>query len=280
MNKQTFLDSFRHIADSPDGIDKIRRLILDLAMRGKLTERHDDDEPARELLTRARAEKARLVEARLIRRVKNYPEVAETEYPYEIPASWEWCRAVDLIHTVNGRAFKPTEWSDAGLPIIRIQNLNKPSAPFNYFSGDVDAAHLVAPGDLLISWSGTPGTSFGAFVWPGPAGALNQHIFKCTLFDDYRDFVCLAVNSRLDVLIGDARGGVGLRHFTKDKLERLPLAIPPLDEQKRIVDRVKALNAICDELEQQLVAADALRRDLGASVVAHTTSVDDGNSVV
>lgn len=274
MNPETFLDSFGHLADAPGGVDRLRRLILELAMRGRLTERQSGDEPASELLARARLEKARLVESGAVRKPKSYAELTDEDLPFDVPQGWEWCRTVDLIHTVNGRAFKPTEWSGSGLPIIRIQNLNNLSAPFNHFAGEVSDAHLVAPGDLLISWSGTPGTSFGAFVWSGPAGALNQHIFKCRLFDDYRDFICLAVNSRLDVLIGDARGGVGLQHFTKDKLERLPLAIPPLQEQQRIVERVSELMTLCDELEEQQAARVEARSALTAATLHRITDAD------
>lgn len=283
MNPETFLGSFGHIADAPGGADRLRRLILDLAMRGQLTEREVEDEPASELVARARAEKARRIAAGQIRRPKTYPDLARADLPYTLPEGWRWCRVVDLINTVNGRAFKPSEWTASGRPIIRIQNLNNRQAPFNHFAGDVDEAHLVEPGDLLISWSGTPGTSFGAFVWTGPAGVLNQHIFKCGLFDDYRDFVCLAINSRLDVLIRDAHGGVGLQHFTKDKLERLPLAIPPLQEQARIVNRVDELMTLCDELEEQQAARTEARSVLTAATlhrVSEADTADDLHSAV
>ncbi len=274
MNRQTFLDAFGHIADAPGGIEKLRRLILDLAMRGHLSEQNADDEPASELLTRARSERARRIEVGQIRRPKSYPALETSDLPYDIPSGWDWCRTVDLIHTVNGRAFKPSEWVASGRPIIRIQNLNNPDAPFNHFAGDVDEVHLVEPGDLLISWSGTPGTSFGAFVWAGPPGVLNQHIFKCGLFDDYRDFICLAINSRLDVLIDDAHGGVGLQHFTKDKLERLPLPIPPIQEQRRIVERVRELMSMCDDLEDQRAGRTEARSALTAATLHRVTDAE------
>lgn len=278
MNKQGFLDSFGHIADAPGGIDKLRRLILDLAMRGRLTSRADTDEPATALLRRAAEQKARMIESKVVRRPKVYPELTTSDEPYQLPEGWEWCRTIDLIHTVNGRAFKPTEWSTTGLPIIRIQNLNRVDAPFNYYNGDVGDGHRIEPGDLLISWSGTPGTSFGAFVWNGLSGVLNQHIFKCYLYGDYRDFIWLAVNSRLEVLIDSAHGGVGLQHFTKDKLERMPLAIPPLAEQRRIVARVRELQGICDELEAQQAARTEVRTALTAATL-HRVSLADASGL-
>ena len=62
-------------------------------------------------------------------------------------------RLGDAATFINGFAFKPTQWGDTGIPIIRIQNLNNPVAPYNYFDGDVPYKYLVKKGDILISWS-------------------------------------------------------------------------------------------------------------------------------
>src|SRR5688572_22194428 len=94
---------------------------------------------------------------------------------------WPTRRLGDLFVFKNGRAFKKEEWKTSGLPIIRIQNLNNADAPFNYFAGEYSPDILVEPGDLLFSWSGTVGTSFGSHLWHGEAGVLNQHIFKIGL---------------------------------------------------------------------------------------------------
>jgi len=83
-----------------------------------------------------------------------------------------------IIQLNNGCAFKPEDWKQNGTPIIRIQNLNDPCASFNYSLGAVAERNRVEAGDLLFAWSGTIGTSFGARVWAGPSGVLNQHIFK------------------------------------------------------------------------------------------------------
>lgn len=137
------------------------------------------------------------------------------------------------------------------MPIIRIQNLNSPSAPFNYCAGIVEPRHRVSPGNLLISWSGTPGTSFGAFIWNGPPGVLNQHIFRVEAYGDAYElrFLEIAVNARLDEMIAHAHGAVGLQHITKGKLEALPIPLPPIAEQKRIVAKVDELMRLIDDLE-------------------------------
>ena len=90
-------------------------------------------------------------------------------------------RLGDLFTFKNGRAFKKEEWSKSGLPIIRIQNLNNENASFNYFSGEYSKDIVVEPGDLLFSWSGTVGSSFGSHLWNREVGVLNQHIFKVGL---------------------------------------------------------------------------------------------------
>ncbi|MFM7165027.1 MAG: restriction endonuclease subunit S, partial [Planctomycetaceae bacterium] len=144
----------------------------------------------------------------------------------------------ELCELVNGRAFKPTEWTSSGLPIIRIQNLNDVTKEFNYFEGDYSKKHEVNDGDLLFSWSGTPGTSFGAFFWNRGRGVLNQHIFN-VLIDKKRvekRYFRYAINSRLNEIISHAHGGVGLQHITKGKLESVEIPLPSLSEQKRIAD--------------------------------------------
>ena len=141
---------------------------------------------------------------------------------------------------------------DAGLPIVRIQNLNNPNASFNYCDpSTVVDKNRIDDGAFLISWSGTPGTSFGAFIWSRGAAALNQHIFKCVLIGRVflPEFLRLSINSQLNVLIAQAQGGVGLQHVTKGVLENLVLVLPPLAAQSRIVARVEALMRLCDALE-------------------------------
>ena len=71
----------------------------------------------------------------------------------------------EICQLINGYAFKPSDWSTEGTPIVRIQNLNNESAEFNYFKGELDKKYYIDSGTLLFSWSGTPGTSFGAFLW-------------------------------------------------------------------------------------------------------------------
>jgi len=157
-------------------------------------------------------------------------------------------RLGDLCELYNGKAFAADDWSMSGLPIIRIQNLKDSNRPFNYWAGSTDRQVIVENGDVLLAWSGTPGTSFGAHIWHGSRSVLNQHIFKVVLDEKriLKRWCVRAINFQLDRLIAQAHGGVGLKHVTRPMVESLALPLPSLDEQRW-------LSAILDQ-------ADDLRR--------------------
>lgn len=187
-----------------------------------------------------------------------------------IPAGWTKTRIGALCNLVNGRAFKPTDWTDDGLPIVRIQNLNNRDAPFNHFKGEVNPRFLLYGGELLFAWSGTPGTSFGAHVWYGGKAVLNQHIFRVEFDENLMDkrFFRYAINQTLDELISIAHGGVGLRHVTKGKFENTEVLVPPLVEQQRIADKLDALLARVDACRARLGRVPALLKRFRQAVLA------------
>lgn len=184
--------------------------------------------------------------------------------------TWALQPVGSLCRLVNGRAFKPSDWAEEGLPIVRIQNLNNHSKPFNRYNGSVDPKVLIDSGDILLSWSGTPGTSFGCFFWSRGPAILNQHIFRVHVDESRidRDFFVFAVNSKLDEMITLAHGGVGLRHITKGKLEGICLPVPPLSEQTRIVSRIRECMDRIDEL-RGLRAQTAAEADLLEPAMFH-----------
>ena len=173
--------------------------------------------------------------------------------------NWPTLELVDVCNLVNGKAFKPDDWTDEGVPIIRIQNLNNSSKPFNYFKGDLPKKFFVHKGDILLSWSGTPGTSFGCFSWNGPEGWLNQHIFNVHLKLDWEKLFFIAlVNAQLAELIAKAHGGVGLQHITKSALEKVKLMAPPLSLQREFALRLDAIEALRARMESSALELDAL----------------------
>lgn len=135
----------------------------------------------------------------------------------------------------NGRSFKKSEWKVSG-PIVRIQNLNNEAAPFNYFQGSYDDAIEVNDGDLLFSWSGTVGSSFGAHIWNRGKSVLNQHIFRVSLKNGIdKRYAYHALQYITAEIEKKVNGAVGLVHITKAKLNRFEIPDPPLAEQRRIV---------------------------------------------
>jgi type I restriction enzyme, S subunit len=174
----------------------------------------------------------------------------------------------------NGTTFKPTEWATDGLPIVRIQNLNNPEAPFNHFRGDFESRYHLRGGELLFAWSGTPGTSFGAHVWRGGEAVLNQHIFRVDFDETTLDkrFFRYAINQKLDKPIDIAHGGVGLRHVTKGTFERTLVAIPPLNEQRRIADKLDAVLVRVDACRERLDRVPAILKRFRRAVLAAATS--------
>ncbi|MFE4606792.1 restriction endonuclease subunit S [Streptomyces niveus] len=151
----------------------------------------------------------------------------------ELPSGWTWARLGELGEYINGRGFKKSEWSDTGRPIIRIQNLTGSGESFNHYAGDLDIRHTVSPGDLLFSWAAT----LGVFIWRGPEAALNQHIFKVKPLID-KGFLRYLIDHKSQELM-TATHGSGMVHVTRSKFDELTAAIPPLNEQRRIVEALE-----------------------------------------
>jgi len=256
-------------------VNDVRELILQLALRGMLTNQYIAEQVSSDDISHASPVADVASEKYALRPIK------KSEIPYELPLNWKWFRIGQVLNLINGRAFKPTEWSTSGIPIVRIQNLNNPLAGFNYFEGELPSKFQIDSGNLLISWSGTPGTSFGAFIWARGLAYLNQHIFKAECLSPVftLDFLRLAINSRLDEMISKAHGGVGLRHITKGKLENICIACPPLPEQRRIVAKVDGLLRLCDELEAKQAEAAKLTERSRRSVLASLTSSRDAREL-
>jgi type I restriction enzyme S subunit len=188
----------------------------------------------------------------------------------ELPVGWVEVPIGDLCELRNGRAFKPAEWTDEGIPIVRIQNLNNWQAKFNHYQGEVDANHLLGGGELLFAWSGTPGTSFGAHIWAGGKAALNQHIFRVDFDEDslQKGFFRYAINQKLNDLIDIAHGGVGLRHVTKGKFEQTEVFLPPLNEQRRIAAKLDTTLAAVEACRQRLDRVAAILKRFRQAVLA------------
>ena len=160
-------------------------------------------------------------------------------------------RLGDIATYINGYAFKPSDWSDTGLPIIRIQDLTGNLYQANRYNGEYAPKYEVNDGDVLISWS----ASLGIYVWHGEKALLNQHIFK-VVFDKTeisKTFFVHQVENILEKAASEAHGAT-MKHLTKPVFDALPFYLPPLDEQRKIaavLDRVSDLIAKrCQQLDK------------------------------
>jgi len=120
------------------------------------------------------------------------------------------------------------------------------------FSGEVSEKNLVQNGELLFSWSGSRGTSFGAHIWRGENAVLNQHIFK-VLFDESRitkQYLYYALNRAVLAIEENLHGGVGLVHITKGNLEKIEIPLPPLAIQQEIVAEIEGYQKVIDGARQ------------------------------
>lgn len=148
---------------------------------------------------------------------------------------WNEATVKDICNMQNGHGFGPNDWDTSGLPIIRIQNLNGGQS-FDYFSGTPDDRWLVEKGDLLFSWAGTKGVSFGPSVWRGSKGVLNQHIFKVKpKIGINADWLYWALRYVTDRIEGNAHGFKStLVHVKKSDIENQAVNVPNKYEQRYI----------------------------------------------
>lgn len=164
-------------------------------------------------------------------------------------------RLGDIATYINGFAFKPSDWSDSGVPIIRIQDLTGNSYQANRYSGEYDKKYEVLPGDVLISWS----ASLGIYVWTGERAVLNQHIFK-VVFDKCevdKSFFVHQVQNILEKAASSAHGAT-MKHLTKPVFDALPFYLPPLEEQRRIAALLDKVSDLIAKRRAQLDKLDLL----------------------
>jgi type I restriction enzyme S subunit len=156
--------------------------------------------------------------------------------------NWAIRKFKELIRGVNGRAFKPAEWSRKGIPIIRIQNLTGTQQKFNFFDGPLEKKYLVKSGDILIAWS----ASLGVHEWGGGDAALNQHIFRIEFLRPEllnKKYFHYAASLTLEALKSKVHGST-MQHIVKQDFENFEIPVPPVELQNRfaaIVHKVEIM---------------------------------------
>ncbi|SCH47163.1 EcoKI restriction-modification system protein HsdS [uncultured Ruminococcus sp.] len=164
-------------------------------------------------------------------------------------------RLGDVATYINGYAFKPEDWSDTGLPIIRIQDLTGNSYQANRYNGEYAPKYEVNDGDVLISWS----ASLGVYIWHGEKALLNQHIFKVVFdkTDISKSFFVHQVENILEKAASSAHGAT-MKHLTKPVFDALPFYLPSLDEQHKIAAVLDKVSGLIAKRRQQLEKLDEM----------------------
>ena len=179
----------------------------------------------------------------------------------------------DVATYINGYAFKPSDYSDTGLPIIRIQDLTGNAYQTNRYEGILSERYAVDDGDILISWS----ASLGVFEWDGGPAWLNQHIFKVS-FDkmqvDKRFFVHQA--RFLMEASANLAHGATMRHLTKKVFDSLPFYFPRSERQRAIADQLDGIDMQLCNATNQLYQLDSLVKSRFVEMFGDLESNDVG----
>ena len=242
----------------------LRQKILDLAIHGKLVPQDPNDEPASVLLERIRAEKERLIKEGKIKKVKKYAKTSDKpHYPYQLPEGWVWCRLEDYVFSVTDGDHQAPPKVSKGIPFLVISNIadgsldfsNTRYVPEEYYE-KIQMERKPKRGDILFSVTGSYGIVVN--IKTDRQFCFQRHIglIKPTISNEYLSFVLMSnyIKSLCDKLAtGTAQKTVGL-----DTLRSLYVPIAPIEEQERIVAKIKHLLLQINFLEAgkgKLVAA-------------------------
>lgn len=251
------------------GIKKLRALILELAMRGKLVPKTAGDKPAIQLLETIEKERARLIKEGFLKKEKPLPVVSDNEKTCELPQDWFWVRFGNIAQHNSGKTL------DRGRNVGELRDYITTS---NLYWGRFELSNVrkmpisddelvrctARNGDLLICEGGESGR---AAVWPHDYEVCFQnHVHRARFFGGvdpyfvYRFFEKLNATGEID----QYRKGVGISNMSSKALASIVIPLPPLAQQHRIVAKVDELMASCDQLEQQQ----------GRGIEAHQTLVE------
>jgi type I restriction enzyme, S subunit len=258
MNNETIALLEKHFDvafAAPDGIKKLRELILTLAMQGKLVPQDPNDQPASELLKEIEAEKKRLVKDGKIKQPKPLPEIKPEENLSDLPHGWKWVRLGEIIIFTNGYAFKSDLFQATGIGIIKIGDIsgglvskNKMDFIDGTYIKEIDDKFQAKLGDLLIAMSGATTGKLG-FNKLNEVFFINQRVGKIEpILNDKNylyNFLSTQIQKNLTISSGSA-----IPNLSTEQINETLIPLPPLAEQRRIVAKIDELMARCDELEK------------------------------
>lgn len=244
------------------GIKKLRELILELAVRGKLVPQDPNDEPASELLRGMKKQQEDLIKERKIKKPKKLPSIDGTLESISVPQGWELCYLNDIGDWGAGATPNRTNSGYYGgdIPWFKSGELSE-----DYITDSEEHITALAlkecslrdnqPGDVLIAMYGA---TIGKTSILNSRSTTNQAVCACTPFDGLSNqYLLIFLKASKKVFTAMGAGGAQ-PNISKEKIVATLFALPPLNEQLRIVKKVEQLMSLCDQLEQQsLTSLDA-----------------------
>ncbi len=245
--------------ESLNGIKELRNLILKLAMMGKLVPQDKNDQPASELLKEIEAEKQKLIKEGKIKKQKPLPEIRLEEVPYELPEGWVWCRLGDVgIVNPKNNIEDSVEVGFVSMPMISAKYGEKHSFTKNIWK-DIKKGYTHFANDDVGLAKITPcfenGKSCVFDNLPNDVGAgtTELHIYRNyskKAFYPYFLFSYFKNPSFIETGKVLMTGSAGQKRVPRTYFSNSPVPLPPLNEQKRIVDKIDELMDRCDEMER------------------------------
>ena len=274
MNAERLLAHYERIADAPEAVPRLRRFILDLAVRGKLVEQDPNDEPASELLKRIGVEKARLVKAELIKRPKQLEAVERDDTEFCIPSSWCWTRLGEVTSYIQ-RGKSPKYASADGSPVVSQKcvqwhglDLDKVRKITYQSLVTYEDIRFLREGDLL--WNSTGTGTIGRIIRlidPPEKLVCDSHVtvVRCLFVSSEYIRTWLRTGNVYGLIEERATGSTNQVELTAQMALNQVVPLPPLAEQPRIVAKVDELMAFCDRLEKARAAREATRDRMAAA---------------
>ena len=273
------IDALPAVTTRPDQIKALRQSILNLAVRGELVPQDAKDEPASEPLKRIAKEKVRSRHGTV--------SIKPEDEPYALPGTWKWAALDQLIVSgpQNGISPNPTKRDDAPKAITLTATTSGTFNPI-YFKHveakiPVDSDFWLKDGDLLFQRGNTREYVGMAAVYRGPPNTFlfPDLIMKVQVSEhvclDYAHMASISPPAR-DFLSMKASGAQAtMPKINQTTLVSLPIPLPPLAEQRRIVAKVDALMVLCDRVEASLAATAATRRRLLDALLAEALARAD-----
>ncbi len=256
MKLETFFEKFDQFADAPGAVAKMRELVLQLAVQGKLVEQQRDDGSAKPLLAAIASE--RNERAARLRTPTQHDLDACKEPAFPVPASWSWTCLGNIALQIQYGYTASADMAATDIRMLRITDIQNnqvdwASVPGCQIEAEEAAKYLLSPNDILIARTG--GTIGKSFIVPD---APVKSVFASYLI---RVVPPTSVSARFLktflespfywTQLRQMSAGTGQPNVNGQALGRLEVPLPPLPEQKRIVAKVDELMALCDRLEAQ-----------------------------